>query len=136
MIRYALKCAGGHDFESWFQNADAFETLAGAGRLSCPECGSSEVTKSLMAPGVATSDKPTLAPVSKKDAHLAELRAKVEAECDYVGASFVSEARAIHEGEAPDRAIYGEAKPHEAISLIEEGIPVAPLPFLPTRKSN
>jgi hypothetical protein len=29
MIRYALKCAEDHRFESWFQSASAFDTLAG-----------------------------------------------------------------------------------------------------------
>jgi hypothetical protein len=39
-------------------------------------------------------------------------------------------------GDAPERAIYGEAKPDEARAMIEEGLPVAPLPFLPARKVN
>ena len=38
--------------------------------------------------------------------------------------------------DAPERAIYGEAKPEEAQSLIEDGVPVAPLPFVPSRKTN
>jgi hypothetical protein len=67
---------------------------------------------------------------------IAELKRRIEAESDYVGARFVTEARAMHEGEAPERPIYGEAKPDEAIALIEEGVPVAPLPFIPTRKTN
>jgi hypothetical protein len=49
---------------------------------------------------------------------------------------FASEARMIHEGNAPERAIYGEAKPEDAVKLIEDGIPVAPLPFMPPRKTN
>ena len=51
-------------------------------------------------------------------------------------AQFAREARAMHLGDAPERAIYGEAKPDEAKALIEDGIPVAPLPFRPGRKSN
>ncbi|AMY70716.1 hypothetical protein AKL17_3492 [Frigidibacter mobilis] len=50
--------------------------------------------------------------------------------------NFASEARAIHDGDAPDRAIYGEARLDEARKLIEDGVPVAPLPFMPGRKSN
>ena len=49
---------------------------------------------------------------------------------------FRSLARAIHDGDAPERAIWGEARPDEARALIEDGIPVAPLPFLPSRKAN
>lgn len=67
---------------------------------------------------------------------LGELRRRVEANSDYVGNDFVSEARAMHLGDAPERAIHGEAKPEEAKALIEEGIPVLPLPFGRGRKTN
>jgi hypothetical protein len=49
---------------------------------------------------------------------------------------FATEARAIHAGNAPERSIWGETKPEEARALIEDGVPVAPLPFVPTRKAN
>ncbi|MCD9148453.1 DUF1178 family protein [Pseudophaeobacter flagellatus] len=64
------------------------------------------------------------------------LRRQVEANSDYVGKDFASEARAMHLGDTPERAIYGEAKPEEAKALIEEGIPVLPLPFGRNRKTN
>ena len=67
---------------------------------------------------------------------LEKLRAHVEKNSDYVGMSFAAEARAMHEGSKPERAIYGEAKPEEARKLLEEGIPVTPLPFLPRHKAN
>jgi hypothetical protein len=67
---------------------------------------------------------------------VAKLRAEVEANSDYVGVEFAAEARKIHEGEAPARAIYGEAKLDEAKALIEDGVPVLPLPFTPKRKMN
>lgn len=67
---------------------------------------------------------------------LAKLRAEVEANSDYVGVEFAKEARKIHDGEAPARAIYGEAKLDDAKALLEEGVPVLPLPFTPKRKLN
>ncbi|MFW8594986.1 DUF1178 family protein [Cribrihabitans neustonicus] len=67
---------------------------------------------------------------------IAELRSKVEANSDYVGKDFAAEARAMHLGEVPERPIHGEARPDEARALIEEGVPVLPLPFRPGRKSN
>ena len=67
---------------------------------------------------------------------LGELRRKIEANSDYVGKDFASEARAMHLGDTPERAIYGEAKPEEAKALIEDGIPVLPLPFGRNRKTN
>ncbi len=132
MIRYALKCEAGHAFESWFKSAGAYEALRGAGHVACPDCGSAAVEKELMAPAVASGQ----ARAADRAAALAELKRKVEENADYVGMNFVAEARAMHAGERPERSIYGEARPEEAIALLEEGVPVAPLPFLPTRKTN
>ena len=67
---------------------------------------------------------------------LAAMRREIEASSEYVGKEFASEARRIHGGEAPERAIYGEVRPEEARALVEEGVPVAPLPFTPRRKMN
>ncbi len=132
MIRYTLKCSQGHSFESWFKSASAFDSLRDGGHLACSTCGDSAVTKALMAPAVAT----TPATPTPQEQALAALRRKVEAESDYVGLAFAAEARAIHDGEAPERAIWGEARLDEAKRLLEDGIPVVPLPFVPTRKAN
>ena len=75
-------------------------------------------------------------PANETEQAIAELRRKVEDNSDYVGKDFVTQARAMHEGDAPGRAIHGEAKLDEAKALIEEGIPVLPLPFRPNRKTN
>lgn len=64
------------------------------------------------------------------------MRAEVEANSEYVGLQFASEARAMHEGDMPHRPIYGEAKAEDAKKLLQDGVPVAPLPFVPTRKVN
>lgn len=137
MIKYALKCEDGHGFESWFASAEAYETLHAAGHVSCAACGSTDISKALMAPGVKTARKAeTPAPVDDKAAALSKLRAEVEANATYVGGSFAKEARAQHLGDKPDRPIFGEANLAEAKSLIEDGVPVAPLPFIPTRKAN
>ena len=155
MIKYALKCEERHDFESWFQSASAYEALAGAGRLSCPVCGSDKVAKTMMAPALGAKDVKVSAP--KQDAGepaapagagspgaeapkpnmekaLRELRREVEQNADYVGGEFARQARAMHLGDLPQRAIYGDTKPAEARSLLEDGVPVLPLPFRPKRK--
>ncbi len=143
MIRYSLKCASGHGFESWFQSAEAFATLQGAGQVSCPVCGATKVEKELMAPAVrparkaAAAERPTLAePANELEAAIAALKKQIEENSEYVGMNFAAEARRIHAGEAPERAIHGEAKPEDARKMLEEGLPVAPLPFLPARKVN
>ena len=144
MIRYALRCDQGHDFESWFASAAAYDTLRGQGHVACPVCGASTVEKALMAPAVAQppTPKPAKAPrvPAPPDPALAAkieaLRRHVEANSDYVGLNFATEARAMHLGDVPERAIHGEAKIDEARALLEEGVPVAPLPFLPRNQTN
>ena len=141
MIRYDLKCPKGHEFDGWFPSADAFEAQRVAGHVGCTICGATHVEKRIMAPSVRPArkagEKPKLnAPQNDVEAALAEMRAKIEANSDYVGLNFAAEARAMHEGRIDERSIYGEAKPEEARALLEDGIPVAPLPFMPKRQAN
>ena len=160
MIRYSLKCAAGHRFDSWFQSATAFSALQAAGQLACPLCGGAEIDKDLMAPNLlatARVDKaadragtgvgsgevaavppaPNLSePGSELEVAIAALRKQIAENSEYVGLNFAAEARRMHDGDAPARAIHGEARPEEARKLIEDGLPVAPLPFLPQRKVN
>jgi hypothetical protein len=142
LVRYSLRCAQGHAFESWFASAQAFDGLAAGGHLACAECGSGAVEKALMAPAVGTGGPapsptaPLSAPQDPREEALARMRRHVEENSDYVGRSFAAEARRMHEGEAPERSIWGEARPEEARALAEDGIPVAPLPFVPRRRTN
>ncbi|MCB1363095.1 MAG: DUF1178 family protein [Rhodobacteraceae bacterium] len=152
MIQYTLKCADGHRFDSWFQSASAFDKLLAGGMVGCAVCGSGQVEKAVMTPRVrpsrAASGKhagneappdrpgPLSAPASPAEQALAELRKRVEENSDYVGRAFAAEARAIHDGTAPERPIWGEARADEARALVEDGVPVSPLPFMPTRKTN
>lgn len=129
MIRYDLKCACGHGFDSWFGNGADFDRLMAAGLVSCAVCGSSEVSKAIMAPRVAKSDRPLSAPASPSEQAVKEFRNQVESSADDVGTEFATEARRIFDGDAPERPIYGEAKIEDAKSLIDDGIPVAPLPW-------
>lgn len=151
MIQFTLKCDQDHRFDSWFQSASAFDKLQSAGMVACAVCGSTHVEKALMAPNVRDSrrkataapekqaqprERPLSAPASPAEQAMAELKRQIEKNSEYVGVNFVREARQMHEGSAPERSIYGEAKPEEARKLIEDGVPVTPLPFLPNRKSN
>ncbi|MGZ3217525.1 DUF1178 family protein [Paracoccus sp. T5] len=137
MIRYALRCHDGHDFDGWFRSSEGFQTMRDAGQVTCASCGSTQVEKALMAPAVTEKRAPALsAPRNPAEAALEALRRKVEESSDYVGLRFAEEARAMHQGDRPSRAIHGEARPEEARKLIEEGVPVAPLPFLPRQKAN
>jgi len=64
-------------------------------------------------------------------AMLTALHDHVAKNAEHVGPRFAEEARAIHDGEAPARPIHGEASRAEAEELIEDGVPVMPLPVLP-----
>jgi hypothetical protein len=146
MIRYALKCSDAHSFESWFKSSEAFDSLRAAGLVACPICDATDVQKAIMAPPVRASrkaavkpdapDHPVLTPTTDAERAVAELRRKVQENSDYVGPGFAAEARKMHVGDIPHRSIYGEANLGEAKQLIEDGIPVAPLPFIPQRKTN
>ncbi|MCV3272536.1 DUF1178 family protein [Roseobacter sinensis] len=141
MIQYALRCDQGHDFDSWFQSAAAFDALKDAGHMSCAICGSDAVDKAVMSPRVSvptrSQDTPALREAETEgEKAIAALRRHVEENSDYVGGRFAEEARSMYLGQSPERSIYGEANASEAKRLIEDGIPVAPLPFLPNRKAN
>ena len=139
MIRYRLKCDQGHEFESWFGSTSAFDSLRKAGHLACAQCGSTQVDKALMAPSVATAEadpQPLATPASAIEERLAALRKHVEATSDYVGTDFATQARAMHLGEAPERPIWGEARLEDARALVDEGVPVAPLPFVGKARTN
>lgn len=142
MIRYALRCENHHDFDGWFRSSQGYDALRAEGQVSCAICGSTAVEKTLMAPGLATSAagpaaRPELqAPRDAREAMLGQLRDHVEKNSEYVGMSFAAVARAMHDGDSPERAIHGEARPDEARKLIEDGIPVAPLPFIPRQRAN
>ena len=140
MIRYSLTCSKDHSFESWFQSAEAFEKLSRSGLLTCSICGNEKIRKSVMAPRIASKEGkesgPLSAPASPAEQALKEIRKTIEENSENVGKDFANEARRIHDGEAPERSIYGEAQLKDAKELIEDGIPVTPLPFRSSRKTN
>jgi hypothetical protein len=139
VIIFDLRCGGGHVFEAWFAGSADYEAQKARGLVACPLCRSVEIAKAPMAPAVpAKSNSRTAgselfsgAPDEVKAmlAAAAALQKKILAQSDGVGDRFADEARAIHLGEAEARAIHGRATRAEAESLLDDGIPVAPLPF-------
>ncbi|HEX9169372.1 MAG TPA: DUF1178 family protein [Roseiarcus sp.] len=139
MIKYALGCAKGHSFESWFPDSAAYEKQRKRGFVSCPECGSTEVDKGIMAPAVVGGERAAAEPgpglvVDDRRRQAREfftrMRREIEANTDDVGSKFPQVARAIHLGDEPERAIRGRASLEEARSLVEDGIGVMPVPML------
>lgn len=151
MIRYALRCERGHEFESWFQSSSAYDGQRKRGLVACPSCDSTKVEKAIMAPRISgkrkskNAEAPVAAPAADNASaqlvmspqerelvtKLRELRDHVVKNADNVGTKFPEEARKMHYGETEARAIYGEASHDEARALADEGVEVAPLPVLP-----
>ncbi|WP_281685570.1 DUF1178 family protein [Thalassobaculum salexigens] len=145
MIHYRLRCNAEHEFEAWFQNSSAFEKQAESGLLSCPDCGSSEVSRALMAPALQGTRRemvpvPADAPSGEQKQvatqalalkqQLLGLRRKIEENFDNVGDRFADEARKIHYGDSDARGIYGDTTPQEREALADEGIEVGTIPWL------
>jgi hypothetical protein len=159
MIRYALVCENGHDFESWFPDSAAYDKQVKRKLVTCPHCGSAKVGKAIMAPRLAgarkrgaraepatatpapenAQEKAPVAMISPQEQELRgklkELRDHLTKNADHVGPKFPEEARKMHYGETEHRSIYGEASPDEARRLAEEGIEFQPLPILPDERN-
>ena len=155
MIKYALACDNGHQFESWFANSAAYDKQVKRKLVTCPVCDSAKVEKAIMAPRLARKDKSTSIAAPVEEAvpaapspvamlspqeqefrkKLKELRDHLTANADNVGKKFPEEARKMHYGETEHRSIYGEATAQDAKALHEEGIEFQPLPVLPDERN-
>jgi hypothetical protein len=160
MILYTLRCAKGHEFESWFKDGKTYERQEKRALIPCPACGSAKVKRAVMSPRIgkgadkaglpapvqveapAETAPPPTPPAQQMAAFarhmpkemretLLKLRRQVEKNCDYVGGDFAEEARKIHYGEADRRGIYGETSDKEAEALAEEGIEFGRVPWIP-----
>ncbi|AVS61362.1 DUF1178 domain-containing protein [Paracidovorax avenae] len=157
-----LHCALDHAFEGWFASEADFQDQLARGLVECPLCGSREIRKVLSAPrlnlkssaGAAVAvpgaagkaDQampsgpsapggagPTPQPLQAAWLRLAR---HVMAHTEDVGSRFAQEARRIHEGDAEDRPIRGQASVQETVQLLEEGIAVLPLPLPASAKET
>jgi hypothetical protein len=135
MIRYALVCSFGHEFEAWFSSSADYDAQNEKNLIACPLCEDHSISKQIMAPSVKSTKKKASVPDAKAFAAFAgKVREKIRNTHDYVGDKFADEAIAMHRGEKEEKPIYGETTIDEAKALKEEGVPAAPLPpaFAPT----
>jgi hypothetical protein len=150
VIRYTLVCDKKHEFESWFADSAAYDKQAKRGLVTCPQCGSAKVEKTIMAPRLANTRKRGKAVVTSAPAEpvamlspqetelrqkLKEIRDHLTKNSEHVGPKFSEEARKMHYGEIEHRSIYGEASPEQAKELAEEGVEFHPLPVLPDERN-
>jgi len=138
MIVFNLICSDcEYAFEGWFDNSSAFKSQKKRKLLNCPNCESSNIKKTLVAPNVGkksnskkTTNKKTIA------SNINKIKKIVEENFDYVGDQFTEEAKKIKYGETEDRPIYGEATIEQTKELIDEDISITPLPFQSSKKNN
>ena len=153
MIVFDLACDNAHAFEGWFRSSGDFADQQGRGLLTCPVCESAVVAKAPMAPAVgakgnrvpstpassrALANKPMPAEVAEAFKALAAAQAKALAKSEWVGDRFAAEVRSMHYGESEEKQVHGRATRDDAVSLMEEGITVAPLlvPVHPPEELN
>ncbi|MCP1199941.1 DUF1178 family protein [Notoacmeibacter sp. MSK16QG-6] len=147
MIHYALRCVDGHQFDGWFRSSSDFDAQKQRGLLSCPHCHTASVEKTLMAPAVRSPAEKTVAPADAPQPQsvglvpdenqaqmlkqMAKMVREMKADATDVGEKFAEEARRIHFGETDKKKIYGSAKAEDVKSLLDDGVPVLPIPDLP-----
>ena len=138
MISFNLICKiCSTEFEGWFDNSKEFEKQKRKNLLLCPSCNSSSIKKSLMTPNLskkANSKKTKIKKAMVND--IKKYKKVIEKNFDYVGDNFTEEAKKIKYGETEDRPIYGEATMEQTKELMEEEIPVVPLPWTSSKKTN
>ena len=162
MILFDLECrTGGHIFECWFASSAEYDRQQESGLVACPQCGTTDVTKAVMAPRLARkgnqrgdalpaptpAEAPPAAPLQMTQLpaeaqamlrKVAAMQAEALKTSTWVGEKFAEDARAMHYGDKPEAPIHGKATPQQARSLAEEGIKVAPvlIPFVPPDEVN
>lgn len=153
MIVFDLRCGSGHVFEAWFGSSACYESQRSGGMLACPICGGSDVEMAVMAPNIAAkgnrradvaaspkpgTPEPTPDMVKAVLAKIAEAQAASLEKSEWVGGSFATRARTMHDGDEASAPIHGQATPDEARELVEDGVAVVPLlvPFVPPEHRN
>tara|TARA_B100000029_G_C17239364_1_gene838430 strand:+ start:339 stop:755 length:417 start_codon:yes stop_codon:yes gene_type:complete len=133
MIKYNLICECKNTFESWFSSSLEFDSLCQKKLIKCIYCGSSRVSKTVMAPNLKRKSNK----IYKKNKfekkikkQLIDFRKYIEKNCKNVGDNFSREARSIHYDKKTSQGIYGKATPEETSELIEEGIEVTTIPWV------
>lgn len=132
---FNLRCVHDHRFEGWFASEDDYVSQNERGLVECPVCSDRAVTRLPSAPRLNLAAAPERSEAVMQGADLQQqawMKAmrRIVTETEDVGERFPDEARRIHYGEVPERAIRGRASQDETAALRDEGIEVMPLPAL------
>ena len=137
MIKYRLICKNCDiSFDSWFAASQEYEKLKNKKFLSCHNCNSNNVEKSLMAPKLINKDKSVKIDESLKfkriNRKIKEYQKFIKENFDYVGENFSYEARSLHYNDKQNKkkGIYGVASFNEIKELKDEGIETEVIPWI------
>ena len=135
-------CQYGHAFEGWFDSVESLDEQIGQGLVACPYCDTTDVKRVPTASYVLASRDKEKTDYTQREFEdmlrhkaIASARKLLKDSVD-VGEQFPQEARAVHQGKGPKRTIHGRCTADEALELLEEGIPVLPLPEGTVRTTN
>ena len=137
MIKYKLACNNCDlTFDSWFASSKEYEKLKKKKLLTCHNCNSQKVEKTLMAPKLINSknsskDTLNLIKHSTIKKTIKNYQKFIKENFKYVGENFAYEARSIHyEGNKKAKGIYGSASKQALKELKDEGIEAQMIPWI------
>ena len=140
MIKYLLKCANKHEFESWFSDSSEFEKLKKKNLIECIYCQSKKIDKSIMSPNIVGKEKIIEKKFNYKEFNkikkdLLKIRKFVEKNIEFVGNDFSKEVREIYYDNKKNKNIYGTATSQERLELEDEGIDIANIPWVKNKEN-
>tara|TARA_B100001063_G_C16712808_1_gene528987 strand:+ start:291 stop:719 length:429 start_codon:yes stop_codon:yes gene_type:complete len=137
MIKYRLICKKCNiSFDSWFASSKEYEKLKIKKFLSCHNCNSKNVEKTLMAPTLMNKTKnekaeKNILKIKNINDKIKEYQKFIKNNFRYVGQNFAYEARSIHyKNKEEQKGIYGIASKNEIKELKEEGIKTDIIPWV------
>ena len=142
MIKYKLICKDcNNKFDSWFASSNEYEKLKKRKFLTCHNCNSLKVEKTLMAPQLISSKtisetKLNTSKYQKIKKTIKNYQKFIKNNFQYVGDNFAYEARSIHyNNKKKSKAIYGNASTQDLKELKDEGIEAQMIPWIEDKEN-
>ena len=142
MIKYKLFCKECDlKFDSWFASSNEYERLKKKKLLTCHNCNSFKIEKTIMAPQLInnnsnTDQKMKLEKYNKIKKTIIDYQKFIKQNFKYVGDNFAYEARSIHyNSKKQSKSIYGNASKKDLKEIRDEGIDAQMIPWI-DKKEN
>tara|TARA_Y100000591_G_C21402789_1_gene483659 strand:+ start:15 stop:443 length:429 start_codon:yes stop_codon:yes gene_type:complete len=142
MIKYKLLCKNCDlKFDSWFPSSNEYERLIKKKLITCHNCNSSKVEKTIMAPQLINTkpnkiEKLNFEKYNKIKKTIISYQKFIKDNFKFVGDNFAYEARSIHyNGKKKSKGIYGSATKEDLKELKEEGIDAHMVPWIDEKEN-